>query len=157
MNRGGKSTQKPAYNPRTSLLKNLIACNGGDNWHWTGTRRFYLRELAQLQGFPHDFEFLGNDTEVKTQIGNAVPPYPFSAFMKNIIKTLEDVDEGRVPRHEPQRRIPSSEFASPPPNPPSQPSVIVLDDRNDDEVEVMPVPVVDLTDEGAGGVMIIDQ
>lgn len=32
------------------------------------------REAARLQGFPDDFHFLGNRMDVRTQIGNAVPP-----------------------------------------------------------------------------------
>lgn len=32
------------------------------------------REAARLQGFPDDFQFLGNRMDVRTQIGNAVPP-----------------------------------------------------------------------------------
>ncbi len=33
-----------------------------------------LRECARLQGFPDDFEFVGNRTEQATLIGNSVPP-----------------------------------------------------------------------------------
>ncbi len=33
-----------------------------------------LRECARLQGFPDDFQFVGNRAEQATLIGNAIPP-----------------------------------------------------------------------------------
>ena len=33
-----------------------------------------MREVARLQSFPDWFEFLGNETQQFTMIGNAVPP-----------------------------------------------------------------------------------
>lgn len=37
-------------------------------------RNLTMREGARLQGFPDDFQFVGNREEVAAQIGNAVPP-----------------------------------------------------------------------------------
>ncbi len=37
-------------------------------------RMFKVNELARAQSFPEDYEFLGNKTAQKKQIGNAVPP-----------------------------------------------------------------------------------
>jgi len=42
--------------------------------HPNGKRRMSCRELAAVQSFPLDFEFLGNRSSVYRQIGNAVPP-----------------------------------------------------------------------------------
>lgn len=37
-------------------------------------RRITIREAARLQSFPDWFEFIGTETRIFTQIGNAVPP-----------------------------------------------------------------------------------
>ena len=42
--------------------------------HPNGLRRMSCRELATVQSFPIDFEFVGNNSSVYRQIGNAVPP-----------------------------------------------------------------------------------
>lgn len=42
--------------------------------HYNGERRMTGRELAAIQTFPDDFVFLGNNSSVYRQIGNAVPP-----------------------------------------------------------------------------------
>lgn len=42
--------------------------------HPNGQRRMSCRELAAVQSFPLDYEFVGNNSSVYRQIGNAVPP-----------------------------------------------------------------------------------
>lgn len=42
--------------------------------HPNNKRRMSCRELATIQGFPKDFEFIGAPSSVYRQIGNAVPP-----------------------------------------------------------------------------------
>lgn len=41
--------------------------------HPNGHRRMTCRELATIQSFPLDFEFMGNNSSIYRQIGNAVP------------------------------------------------------------------------------------
>lgn len=42
--------------------------------HPNGRRRMSCRELASVQSFPVDYEFVGNNSSIYRQIGNAVPP-----------------------------------------------------------------------------------
>lgn len=52
-----------------------------------GFRRLTIRELATLQGFPIDYQFYGDSTNIKhKQIGNAVSPFLASAFAKMFSK-----------------------------------------------------------------------
>ncbi|MFD2117991.1 DNA cytosine methyltransferase [Paenibacillus yanchengensis] len=54
------------------------------------------REAARLQGFPDWFEFYGNRSEVRHQIGNAVPPFLAEVIGRNIIETLLEVKSNKL-------------------------------------------------------------
>lgn len=88
---GGNFTDIPKDNPlyvkgmishvyrrinRNEPAKTIIAAGGGGTWgyHYPEPRPLTNRERARLQSFPDDFVFEGNITEVRRQIGNAVPP-----------------------------------------------------------------------------------
>lgn len=51
------------------------------------------REAARLQGFPDSFEFMGTRHDVRTQIGNAVPPPLAHAISQSIRRSLA-VEDG---------------------------------------------------------------
>jgi len=61
---------------RNEPSKTIIAAGGGGTWgyHYPEPRPLTNRERARLQSFPDDFVFSGSITEVRRQIGNAVPP-----------------------------------------------------------------------------------
>jgi DNA (cytosine-5)-methyltransferase 1 len=46
------------------------------------------REAARIQGFPDDYKFIGNRGDVRSQIGNAVPPPLAEAVGYEILKSL---------------------------------------------------------------------
>ncbi|MEE9193693.1 MAG: DNA cytosine methyltransferase [Thermodesulfobacteriota bacterium] len=72
----------------------IIAGGGGGTWgyHYSEPRALTNRERARLFGFPDDFIFYGSITEVRRQIGNAVPPVgiqPIAKQIKHIIKGVQ--------------------------------------------------------------------
>jgi len=65
----------------------IIAGGGGGTWgyHYVEPRSLTNRERARLQTFPDDFVFEGSTTEVRRQIGNAVPPQGIAAVVEALI------------------------------------------------------------------------
>ena len=57
----------------------------GANIHPWEDRTISSREAARLQSFPDSFQFVGSDSEIRTQIGNAVPPLLGYAIGRSII------------------------------------------------------------------------
>lgn len=60
----------PAYTISTYFSRPGNGCH----IHYDQNRVLSAREAARLQSFPDSFEFVGSQTAVNTQIGNAVPP-----------------------------------------------------------------------------------
>ena len=93
--------------------KTIIAAGGGGTWgyHYPENRPLTNRERARIQSFPDDFIFYGNTTEVRRQIGNAVPPVGVHAVAKALkplfLNDYERVD--LVAELETLRNMPFSE------------------------------------------------
>lgn len=80
---------------RNEPAKTIIAAGGGGTWgyHFPEPRPLTNRERARLQSFPDDFIFDGSITEVRRQIGNAVPPLG----VKLLAETLRPLFENNYP------------------------------------------------------------
>lgn len=72
---------------RGEPAKTIIAAGGGGTWgyHYPEPRPLTNRERARLQSFPDDFQFEGSVTEVRRQIGNAVPPQGVRSVAKRLM------------------------------------------------------------------------
>lgn len=99
---GGNYTDIPKDNPlyvkgtfsliyrrikRDEPSKTIIAAGGGGTlgYHFPEPRPLTNRERARLQSFPDDFVFKGGVTEVRRQIGNAVPPIGAQAVARRLL------------------------------------------------------------------------
>lgn len=72
----------------------IIACGGGGTWgyHFAFNRqRLTTRERARIQTFPDWFVFKGKQGEIRTQIGNAVPPYGARVVAEKLLEVLKDI------------------------------------------------------------------
>ena len=93
--------------------KTIIAAGGGGTWgyHYPENRPLTNRERARIHSFPDNFIFYGNTTEVRRQIGNAVPPVGVHAVAKALkplfLNDYERVD--LVAELETLRNMPFSE------------------------------------------------
>lgn len=72
---------------RNEPSKTIIAAGGGGTWgyHYPEPRALTNRERARLQSFPDTFVFEGSTTEVRRQIGNAVPPKGVEALARRLM------------------------------------------------------------------------
>lgn len=62
------------YDPSYTISTDFSRPGNGCHIHYEQDRVLSAREAARLQSFPDSFEFVGSQTAVNTQIGNAVPP-----------------------------------------------------------------------------------
>ncbi len=80
---------KPAYT--------IVAYGGGGThgYHYErGRVALTLREKARLQTLPDSFLFAGSKTEIRAQIGEAVPPLASKRLAEVLAEILEDLNQG---------------------------------------------------------------
>ena len=77
---------------RSEPSKTIIAAGGGGTWgyHYPEPRPLTNRERARLQSFDDDFYFVGTNTEVRRQIGNAVPPHGVHAIARELMPLFQN-------------------------------------------------------------------
>lgn len=66
----------------------VIANGGGGTWGYhysTNRQRLTNRERARIQTFPDWFMFKGKPSEIRTQLGNAVPPFGIKPFAEELL------------------------------------------------------------------------
>ncbi|MGD1713632.1 DNA cytosine methyltransferase [Dapis sp. BLCC M172] len=70
----------------------IIAGGGGGTWgyHYPEPRSLTNRERARLQTFPDNFIFEGSFTEIRRQIGNAVPPDGIISIVESLIPLFKN-------------------------------------------------------------------
>lgn len=76
---------------RSEPAKTIIAAGGGGTWgyHYPEPRPLTNRERARLQSFPDNFEFVGSFSEIRRQIGNAVPPQGVAELAKTLMSLFQ--------------------------------------------------------------------
>lgn len=77
-------SNKPSYTINTYFNRPGNGCH----IHYDQDRVLSQREAARLQSFPDDFVFLGSQSAINTQIGNAVPPLLGFQIAKQLIKAI---------------------------------------------------------------------
>lgn len=71
--------------PGKTVGTTFAMISGSNNVHPIATRAITTREALRLQSFPDSFQVIGNQGDIRTTIGNAVPPllsYELVKFLK---------------------------------------------------------------------------
>lgn len=77
-NKGGNISSHPfSCALRANASYNYLLVNG--------ERRLTPREMLRLQGFPESFEIIGSDSQVRKQMGNAVPVPMIRAVIREVL------------------------------------------------------------------------
>jgi DNA (cytosine-5)-methyltransferase 1 len=73
--------------PGATVATTFAMISGCRNVHPVATRSITTREALRLQSFPDSFRFSGKTGDIRTAIGNAVPPILAYALGRHILKT----------------------------------------------------------------------
>ena len=78
-NKGGNISSHPfSCALRANASYNYLLVNG--------ERRLTPREMLRLQGFPESFEIIGSDSQIRKQMGNAVPVPMIRAVVREVLR-----------------------------------------------------------------------
>lgn len=84
-NKGGNISSHPySCALRANASHNYLLVNG--------ERRLTPREQLRLQGFPEDFEIIGSDSQIRRQVGNAVPIPMINAVIKGVLSAEDQIE-----------------------------------------------------------------
>lgn len=76
-----------SYNLPAWTITGAVTAGGGlCRFHPKEDRVCTMREMAALQGFPHNFLFKGSRASIRGQIANAVPPLGIRRIAKSLIR-----------------------------------------------------------------------
>ena len=75
--------------PAPTITRNFTTPSSANCIHPHDNRALSLREGARCQSFPDWFEFMGTGSDVRLQIGNAVPPLLAKAVGESLLKSLD--------------------------------------------------------------------
>jgi DNA (cytosine-5)-methyltransferase 1 len=71
--------------PSPAITTCFSSISSQNNVHPTSTRALTIREAMRIQTFPDHFEFVGSSRDIRTQIGNAVPPKLAEEIAKQLL------------------------------------------------------------------------
>ena len=77
--------------PAPTITRNFTTPSSANCIHPTEDRALTLREGARAQSFPDSYVFVGSSTDVRLQIGNAVPPLLAKALGEAILRYLGSI------------------------------------------------------------------
>jgi DNA (cytosine-5)-methyltransferase 1 len=85
--------------PCSTISTNFNMISGCRNVHPTSTRSLTIREATRAQSFPDEFVFCGKWGDIRSAIGNAVPPLLAYVIAKEILRQIfEEADYGTETR-----------------------------------------------------------
>lgn len=91
-----RPTKGIPYDPKVEFLKGCVTTGGGENHHYTGSRKYTAREIGALQTFPliwkldaPYFEKSISPTKATELFGNAIPPSMAEAMYLQVAQTAE--------------------------------------------------------------------
>ena len=76
--------------PAPTITRNFTTPSSANCIHPYQNRALSLREGARCQSFPDSFEFVGTHSEIRLQIGNAVPPLLAKGLGEALLRSLSN-------------------------------------------------------------------